>query len=189
MGLYTVAWSMAQVLNVFQWAVVAVLFPKASGRSTEEVVFLTGLATRGYIALTVPAAAGLLLFSPPLLSVIYGPDYTDAVPVFRLLVVATVLSSTNLVLLQAFMALNRPGLVTIEQVAGLSLILPLMLLLLPHYGLAGAGLALIISALIRFILVLISFPMVLKERVPRLWLTREELVSIARRFHKNDNEP
>lgn len=190
MGLYTVAWSMAQSLgHVFQLAVVAVLFPKASGRSKEEVVSLTGLATRGFIALSVPAAAGLMLFSPWVLSLIYGSEYTDAVPVFRLLLVAAVLSSTNLVLLQAFMALNRPGLVTIEQVAGLGLILPLLLVLLPRYGLVGVGLALIISAVIRFVLVLISFPLVLKVRIPRLWLTREDLVSIARRSHISENKP
>ena len=46
MGLYVVALSLSRVLNVFQTAVVTVLFPKASGRPKEEVVALTGRAVR-----------------------------------------------------------------------------------------------------------------------------------------------
>jgi O-antigen/teichoic acid export membrane protein len=173
------------MLLVFSFATIAVLFPKASGRSVEEVVYLTGRAARGSIATTVLAAVGLALFSPLALTLLYGAEYQDAIPVFRILLVAMMIASIGYVLLQAFMALDKPGLVAIEQGIGIGLIVPLLLVLVPRYGLEGAGLALLISDLIRFLFVLASFPLVLKVRIPRLWPTRDDLVSIIARFDRN----
>jgi enterobacterial common antigen flippase len=56
---------------------------------------------------------------------------------------------------------------------------PLLLMLVPRYGLEGVGSALLISATVRFVIVLASFPLILKVRVPRLILTSADLAAIA----------
>lgn len=186
MGLYVVASSLALVLNVFQAAVVSVLFPKASGLGVEEVVSLTERAAKGSIALTALAAVGLALFSPWVLGLLYGQEYLDAIPIFRLLLFAIVLNGSDQVLAQAFMALDRPGVVTVMQGIGIGLSVPLLLALVPRYGLEGAGLALLLSASVRFVSVLASFPLILKVRLPRLWLTRTDLAPVTAIFSKGE---
>jgi O-antigen/teichoic acid export membrane protein len=182
MGLYVVAQSVALMLNVFVSAAAMVLFPKASGRSLQEVMYLTERAASGSLAVTVLAAIGLALFGPWVLGLLYGQEFLDAVPIFRLLLFAAVLNGTDQVLAQAFMASDRPGMVTLLQSAGIVLSVPLLLVLVPRYGLEGAGLALLISATVRFLLVLVSFPLVLKVHLPRLWLTSTDLALIIATF-------
>jgi enterobacterial common antigen flippase len=181
MGLYVVAWSVSDMLTAFPSAVVTVLFPKASGRTVEEAVYVTGRVVRVTIAATVPTAAGLALFSPWALRLVYGEEYLDATLIFRLLLLVKVLSGTRWVLSQAFMAVNRPGVVSVLQGIGVRLSVLLLLILVPLYGLEGAGLALLISSTIRLVITIACFPLVLKVRAPRLLLTRADLAAILYR--------
>jgi antigen flippase len=182
MGLYVVALSLAQTLHVFQTAVVAVLFPKASGRPVEEVVALAGFAMRASTTVTLLSAIGLAVLGPWVLGLLYGQEYSGAVTVFRLLLLHVVISGAAWVLAQALMALNRPGMVTMLQGLGLSLAVALLLVLVPRYGLEGAGLALLVSSTARFVFVIVSFPLILKVPIPRLWLTRADLAAILRMY-------
>ena len=180
MGLYVVALSLSRVLNVFQAAVTTVLFPKASGRPKEEVVALTGQAARVSTAVTALAAVALILLGQQALRLLYTSDFTAATAVFRLLVAEAVLSGSAWILAQAFMALDRPGVVTILQGVGVGLSIPLLMWLVPRYGLEGAGMALLASALVRFIFIYSSFPLVLKVSPPRLWMKRDDLSELLR---------
>jgi len=83
------------------------------------------------------------------------------------------------VLSQAFMALGRPGVITTLQAIGLSLTIPLMLILIPRLGLTGAALALLISTCARLTFVLASFPVMLKLPVPDLLVRREDIAKIS----------
>lgn len=177
-GLYVVARSLSLVLEVFHTAVASVLFPKASGRPVEEVVAMTGLAARVSTTLTLLAALGLALSGAWALSLVYGEAFLAAGAVFRILAIEVVLSGTAWILAQAFMALGKPGLITLFQGLGISLSVPLFLVLVPRYGLEGVGLALLISTVVRLMLVIASFPLILKVRIPRLWIARADLGAV-----------
>ncbi len=170
MGLYVVALSLSDVLRVFPSAVVQVLFPKASGQPKDRVVALTGHAVRISTAATTLAAAGLVLVGPQLLGLLYGKDFTAATTVFRLLAVVVVLNGATQILMQAFMALDRPGLGTLLQGVGVGVSVPLLMWLVPRYGLEGAGVALLLSALVRLLFICLSFPLALRVGPPRLWM-------------------
>lgn len=178
MGLYVVALSFSRMLDVFQSAVVSVIFPKAMGRSQEEVVALIGRGARVSGAVTFLAAAGIALLGPWAMSVVYGRQFLGAVPVLRFLLLVVALSGVTWILCQAFMVLGRPGFVTVVQVAGLGLTVVLLPVLVPRYGLEGAGLALLISTAVRLALALASFPLVLKVRAPGLLPRRSDLTQI-----------
>jgi O-antigen/teichoic acid export membrane protein len=181
MGLYAVALSLSRMLEVLQGAAIAVLFPKASGRTVGEAAALAGWVARVSTALTLLAATGLALVSPWVLGLLYGQEFVGAVTVVRLLLLKSVLDCATLVLAQAFMAAGRPGIVTVLQGTGLALVLPLLLILVPRYGLEGAGLALLGSSAARLVFVIVSFPLILKVRPPRLWLGRNDLAPIVER--------
>lgn len=178
-GLYVVAMSLSRMLDVFQAAVVSVIFPKAVGQSQDEVVVLIERGARVCGTVTLLAAAGLGLLGPWALSFVYGSQFLGAVPVLRLLLLAVALNGITLILCQAFMALDRPGFVTVVQISGLGLIVVLLPMLVPHYGLEGAGIALVVSAVIRLAFALASFPLVLKVRVPSLLLKRSDITQIV----------
>jgi len=153
MGTYVVALSLSRVLNVFQQSAVMVLFPKAAGASTEAVIAMTGRVAR--LSTIVAAACALLLVAlgPMLIRLVYGPAYGAAVSALRILVLEVVLAGLTYVLAQAFMALGRPGVVTLLQAAGLAISVPLMLWWIPRFGIAGAALALLCSTAARLLLV------------------------------------
>ncbi len=185
MGLYVVALSLSRMLDVFQSAIITVLFPKTAARPIEEVIALTGRAARVGMACSLLAAIGAMLVVPFLLHLLYGSKFVGALPVFRILAIEVVIGGTTWVLAQAFMALGRPGNITVMQGIGLGLTVPLMLVMIPTYGLVGAGLALLCSTTIRFIFVLVSYPLILKVRPPSLLITREDVEFMQKAFRLN----
>lgn len=185
MGTYVVALNLSRILQLFQQAVVMVLFPKATARPVEEVLALTGRAVRVSTVFTALAGIGVMLWGQWLLRLLYGQEFVAATNLLRLLTLEAIITSTTLVLAQAFMALGKPGTVTVLQGLGLALSVPLMLIFIPRYGLLGTGISLAISSAVRLGLMLMCFPWLLNERAPKLlfgpddWMfLRQQLVKI-----------
>jgi enterobacterial common antigen flippase len=168
MGLYIVALGLSRMLNTVQNSIVVVLFPVAAARPQEEVVALAGRAARISTLLTLVAAIPLIAFGPWVLGFLYGQEFVDAAPVCRLLSLEIVLKGATLVLAQTFMALGRPGVVTLLQGVGLGLSFPLMIWLIPQFGLLGTGMALLCSTSLRLIFIMLCYPMILKAPLPNL---------------------
>lgn len=168
MGSYVVVLSLTRTLNIFQNSVVAVLFPKASGLAPEVVLELSEKSARVSLVITTLFAVMIYIFGPILLRVLYGKEYSSALGSFRILLVEVTLAGCVFVLAQAFMALGRPGLVTILQAIGLSLSIPLMLVLIPRWGIKGAAVSLLLSTIARLIFVLCGFRIFLHTRIPDL---------------------
>jgi O-antigen/teichoic acid export membrane protein len=168
MGSYVVVLSLSRMLNLFQNSVVMVLFPKAAGQSIRDVVAMTGDSVRASGMVTAACGIPVCVAGPFLLGLLYGKEYTGAVGAMRILVLEVVLSGATFVLAQAFMALDRPGVVTILQAIGLSLSIPMMILLIPRYGIYGAAISLLTSTVARLIFVYSGFRLFLKTKPPRL---------------------
>ncbi len=175
MGTYVVALSLSRMLNLFQASVVMVLFPRAVSRLPVEVAAMTSRAMRLSTIMCAFGATGIALLGPAALSLLYGREFRGAGAVLRILVLEVVLGGAAQVLSQAFMALGRPGVITALQVTGLALTVPLMLVLVPRFGIVGAGAALLGSTVARLAFVIASFPLFLKMQVPDLLPTRQDL--------------
>jgi O-antigen/teichoic acid export membrane protein len=184
MGIYVVALSLSRMLNAFHTSVIMVLFPKAVSQSSAVVREMTSRAMRMSTLLTAFAGLGIIVVGPQILALLYGPEYREANSVLRILVVEVVLSGATLVLSQAFMAIGRPGVITALQLMGLLLTVPLMTLLVPRYGIVGAGTALLLSTTSRFIFVLLSFPIFLKMPVPHVLPKQEDFAYLCRAIVK-----
>ncbi|MGL5872762.1 MAG: oligosaccharide flippase family protein [Xenococcaceae cyanobacterium] len=182
MGLYVVALSLSRMLDVLHSSIVTVLLPKTAARPVAEVIETVGRAARISLLLTFLAAIMVMILGPILLPLLYGEKFLNALLVLRILLLEIVVSGTLWVLAQAFMALGRPGTVTILQGVGLGLSVPLLLILIPKYGFVGAGLALLLSTIVRLIFVLLSFPIVFKVSPPNLLITPADLQFLLQRF-------
>ncbi len=179
MGTYVVALSLSRVLNVFHTAAVMVLFPRAVSRPPHEVLEMTGQAVRMTTFATTLCGAGIMLAGPRLLVFLYGPEYRGAAAILRILVVEVILAGATQVMSQAFMALSRPGVITTLQAIGLLLTVPLMLVLVPRFGIEGAALSLLLSTCARFAFVLASFSRFLGLPHPGLLPRRAELLFLS----------
>ncbi len=174
LGVYVVMLSLSRILNVFQSSVVMVLFPRSAGRTLEEVVALTGRAARVSTLITGLCAAMVAIAGPWLLRLFYGQQYAQEILSLRLLLIEVTLSGCVFVLAQAFMALGRPGTVTLLQAIGLGLSVPLMLWLIPRWGIRGAAASLLLSTGARFIFMYSSFRWILRSPLPPLTPKRED---------------
>ena len=168
MGIYGVTLSLSRMFNLFQNSVVTVLFPSASGRSADEIRRMTEYSTRVSTLMTGGCAAVASLVGPFMLKVLYGREYSGASLTLDILLVEVTISGAVFVLAQAYMALGRPGMVTIIQSIGLSLSIPMMLLLIPRWGINGAAAALLTATIARFLFVYFGFGFILKIRRPDL---------------------
>lgn len=178
MGLYVAALALSRTLLIFPNAVSRVILPKATSRPLEETVALIGRGTRVSTTISALAASLLAILGPWMLTLVYGQGFQGAVPVFRFLLADTVLYGATLILSQAFTAHNKPGVVSIVQGLGVGLVIPLLLVLVPRYGLLGAGLAVLISTTVRLVLALACFPIIFKVRPPKLWPRWNDFVTL-----------
>lgn len=175
MGLYAITFSLCQLLYIVQGSFVTVLLPKTAARPVQEVVDITGRTVRisGLFALFF--ASAMVILAPIILKILYGQEYLAAIPLFRILAIEMVLTGTVVVLSQAFMALDRPGIVAVMQSASLVIGIPLIAVFTPKYGLVGLGVALLTTTIIRLLLILLCFPLVLKVSPPSLIFVRQDL--------------
>src|SRR5206468_10352638 len=128
----------------------------------QELIALTGRAVRVSTACTAISGVGVGIFGPILLSLLYGREYRHATAILNILIIEMIITGSTLVLTPAFMALGRPGYVTFLQSSGLVLSIPLLLFLVPRWGVVGASYALLTAAVIRLAFAILSFPFVLK---------------------------
>lgn len=179
LGVYTIALQASRVLNIFQTSLVTVLLPKIAGLPTHQVVALVSRVARLASAMTALSGVALVGVMPFLLPGLYGRSFHAAVSIAQILVVESVLASVTAVLVQTFTATNRPGMATIFQLVGLSTAVPLMLVLIPRLGLAGAALSLLASTTVRLAIAVACYPLLLKVPAPNLIVTLADVRYLA----------
>lgn len=180
LGLYVVAVSLSRMVNVFSTSVSVVLFPKASGLGKEEAISLAFRAFRISTTFSLLAALALMVIAPFVIPILYGPEFNTALSVFRLLLLEVSIGGGTVVLAQLFMAIGKPKTVSILQGAGLLLVIPLLFVLVPKFGLMGAGVAMLSSVLLRFAFILLNVRFGLKVKLPRILINGDDVRWIKR---------
>jgi len=93
------------------------------------------------------------------------------------------------VLAQVFMAIGKPKIVTLLQALGLLLVIPLLMFLVPKFGLIGAGIAMLSSVLLRFGFILLNVRFILRMRIPPLIVTMDDLRWLKSMLDKKRGAP
>lgn len=155
-GLYIVAYSFSRIILVVQPAINSVFFSNLAERTPAEAKILHDRVFRLALLGLGSGAAVLSFFDQALLSLVFGPEFAAAAPLFVILsveAVASVLVNINLFL---FMAIGRPSLATVCQVLGLSAAIVAMLALIPSFGAYGAAIGLLLAALLKLVILFIA---------------------------------
>ena len=178
MGGYGVILSLSRMFNLFAAAIVMVLFPKASGSSPKQVHELVSRSARIGTAVSALCSLTISLVGSHVLTLLYGKEYAGNSHCLQVLLVEVTLSGCVYILSQGFMALGRPGVVSTLQAIGLGLSIPLMLFLVPRYGIMGAALSLLLSTCARLLFVFSGFRFLLQMPLPRVLPTRRDLETL-----------
>jgi len=159
LGLYTVVYALSRVFNVVQTAIANVVFPKVAGLAKEEILATVGRAFRlSLIAMAIVLVPSLAI-GRFLLGALFGEPFLEASGALYLLSVECILGGGSWILASAFNAMGRPGLVLVRQAIALAATVGLIIVFVPAYGLNGIALALLIGAVIRLIVTLVSMRM------------------------------
>lgn len=180
MGLYTIAFSLAKMLVVFESAVGSVLLPKIIGQPISEVRLLLGRAVRVSTLVTAVAAAVLMSIGPFLINLFYGDAFQGAIIVFWILAVDSVLGGLAALLDQTFYALGKPEIMIFRHTISLAVAIPGMLILGNRYGIAGVASAVLLESMVMTVLTLTAFPTLLKVPAPSLWAPKEDLAYMSK---------
>jgi O-antigen/teichoic acid export membrane protein len=96
---------------------------------------------RHTLALYVPAAVGLFILADPAITLVFGEEYANAVPVVRMLTVFVVLKAVNAITNTTLDYLGVARLRAYAKVAGAALNVLLNVVLIPEFGAIGAAIA------------------------------------------------
>ena len=187
LGLYVVSLNLSKMLNTIQSAITSVLFPKASGLQQGEALKLTFKVYRISTVITLIVGAGVFVIAPYLLILLYGASFVEAVPVFRILIFQTAITSVSWILSQGFMSIGKPGIVTILRISTLGLNIILLNLFIPFLGIEGAAISLLITSVVEFIAVFAIYT--LKHRIQLLdWIvSKQDILWLLQRIRTQAN--
>jgi O-antigen/teichoic acid export membrane protein len=140
-GVYAVAQSVAETVTILAVGFAGSMLPLVARLEGSERQDLTGEAIRNCSLLGAVAVAGLALFGPLLVPVVFGQDFADAVTPLLILLPSMWFLGIALAVGSTLRGYARPGLASL--LAGFSMVVTigLDLLLIPSYGVNGAAVA------------------------------------------------
>jgi hypothetical protein len=140
LGLYVVAVALAEIPAFALSAVRDVIYATSAAQDDPG---LLARATRCVILLTIPTVVVGVAVTPLVLPLLFGEDFSDAVPLAQLALLAFSFEVVWLLLGTGLLAIGRPGLRSAIQVGGVVVSVVALLLLVPPLGALGAALAMI----------------------------------------------
>jgi O-antigen/teichoic acid export membrane protein len=116
----------------------------------------------------------------PMVSILLSPKFLPVVPVFRILALGVAFRAGTKVLVHYFNATNRPGVFSLATVVGMLSNLLLLLVLLPKFGLPGAGWAMTLAYLLNGSVLVVAFRRYSGLGFLESWLPRRSDLDMAR---------
>lgn len=140
-GLYTLAVSVAELINLMTNSVANVLVGRQFGGTDAESVRATALSARINLLVGAGLGIGLVVVSPVLVPLVYGADFRGSVPALVALVPGIVTLAWARGIGAYFVRRNKPLLVSLLGFGAVALNVALNLLLIPLWGIVGASVA------------------------------------------------
>ncbi|MCS6921239.1 MAG: lipopolysaccharide biosynthesis protein, partial [Elioraea sp.] len=153
LGLYTVGSDIAQIPSADLLAPInRVVFPGLSRQAANpdqmRSTFLDVTAVTAVFA--VPAAFGLAAVAQPLVLVLLGQKWLEAVPIVQTLAFVSAIYGVTSINGAAYLALGEPRFITTIATLRLALLIPLVSLLTRSHGLQGAAFAELAAVVLGF---------------------------------------
>ncbi len=151
-GVYAAAFRLIEATMFISWSLGAAMLPWLARHGTDAVGRGYELGLKATFALLLPIGLIFVLLAAPLIDLLYGKEYDNAVLPLQLLGALTVLYGVNYFAATLLIARDRPGrwnrvlLIVLVQNIGFNLIL------IPKYGAAGAAFTATLSGILLAVL-------------------------------------
>ena len=148
LGVYVVAQAFTNLPRLIAQSIGLVAFPAIAGRRHEHV---SGTIVLKYLfavtSVVLPSAGLLALFMPALVNLFFGPEFTDATPIARILLISAVFSSLRNVIAETLRGFSHPQVSTYAELSMYPVFIAMGALLVPNYSTVGMALAVVITQL------------------------------------------
>jgi O-antigen/teichoic acid export membrane protein len=145
LGIYVVAVNVSNVALLFNSAVSQVMFAVESGEPSATRV---GRAARITTLVTALVGGGLAAASPWMVPILFGPEFSPAVPVLVVLLLTYSLAIPGSVAGAALSARGHPGIRSLGTAISAAFYVVAMFLLVPKYGAIGAAFAMFVGTVL-----------------------------------------
>lgn len=176
LGLYTVSYEMAHLPTTeMAMPVNRAVFPGYSKLQSDRAALRSAfLRVLGVMAVvTIPAGLGMASIAHLFVPAVLGANWMATAPLISLLALAGTVSALQANIESVYLATGHPRLKAALTLVDVACFLPLLLLLVPRYGLTGAAAALIITASVaapvNYAIALRLLRMSPSKLVPVLW--------------------
>jgi O-antigen/teichoic acid export membrane protein len=149
LGLYGAAQRPISILYIIPSFLSTSLLPLVSRFIKEEkthtIHTITSIASIASIALALPLVAGGIVVAGPLISVIFGSEYSGAVLTFQILLLTLLFIFPGTIFAEILLAENKQRIFIFTGIIGALLNVGFNFLLIPSYGIIGSAIATVIA--------------------------------------------
>ncbi len=156
-GFYQAASMLPRMLVLLARTYASALFPYIARADERQMPLYAGGALKYIVLLVVAANLVMAAIPEAIITLIFPDSYIVAAPAMRYAALGSALLSIATVLTSIFQARNRqrPPAISLPLAAAVELVA--LAVLLPRYGIVGAGLALLIAGVVACVMLLIWF--------------------------------
>jgi O-antigen/teichoic acid export membrane protein len=156
-GVYSIAVLLGELIWHVPNAAGEVLLPRVAGSSRDSARAMTEFLSRNTVLLATAATVVLLLAAPFVIRIAFGEEFADAVPALFWLAPGLITLSVSKILTKYLAGIGRPILNSSASILALAVNAPLLLVLIPRYGINGAAAATSLAYILQTAFVVFSF--------------------------------
>jgi len=167
-GLYKVAGSVAKLANFVIDPLYEAIYPELvkinSSNALKDIKTLVKDITKHVATIIVPITLIVIIFSEPIIKLVFGTDYLPASNALRIIAAAVVIARLTFWINPVLLAMERPGLRTILGLISTGSYIILLFILVPSFSFIGAAYAYLGFAVIKSISSVIIFRNVIEKK-------------------------
>jgi O-antigen/teichoic acid export membrane protein len=152
-GWYNAGYKIYEGLTMVPYLLGAALLPRLSHLfevDRNSHACLSGKVLNYLVVFSIPLVVSVAILAPSLVLIIYGKEYVPAIPVLKILAVASSLMFLNWTLSTILISANRENLVVRVMVGGVIVMMFTNIVLVSRLGIIGAGYSVLASELFVF---------------------------------------
>ena len=144
-GLYKIARSSIKVMTRFVDPLYEAIYPKMvemiSRKTYDDLKNIIDYAVKNLFKFTLPVGAVILIFAGYILDIIFGQEYVTAANTMRVIAVGAIVNQLAFWISPVLLAMNKVGVRTFYNMVEMVIYVALLIILIPRFGLIGAGYA------------------------------------------------
>jgi len=175
LGYYVIAVSIAERLWIIPKSMGIILFPRISSIEEAQANKLTPKISRNSLFVVFIMSVILLILARPLIYFLFGPSFLPSVRPLIILLPSIVAFSLVKILASDLAGRGKPEINTLASCVSLAVNIPLNLLLIPRFGIAGAAFATTVAYILATLVTIVAFTHISKVAwTDVLWIKADD---------------